>query len=139
MSRLKLDVAVETLRLAEPFRISGHCLETVDVVQGRSPDGKHRGRGEASGVYYMHDDLAHMTKAPEGLRGKLRAAHHARIARHLAARRRARRSRCRRIEELESPSAPAPPPLAAGQAGQAVRPVRAADVHGDQCDGRRGP
>ena len=53
MSRLKLDVAVETLRLAEPFRISGHCFETADVVYVTLDDGTHRGRGEAAGVYYM--------------------------------------------------------------------------------------
>ena len=53
MSRLKLDVAVETLRLAQPFRISGYCFETADVVYVTLDDGTHRGRGEAAGVYYM--------------------------------------------------------------------------------------
>ena len=53
MSGLKFDVAVETLRLAQPFRISGYCFETADVVYVTLDDGTHRGRGEASGVYYM--------------------------------------------------------------------------------------
>ena len=73
MSRLKLDVAVETLRLAEPFRISGHCFETADVVYVTLDDGTHRGRGEAAGVYYMHDDLAHMTEALSKARAQIEA------------------------------------------------------------------
>jgi L-Ala-D/L-Glu epimerase len=63
MSRLKLEIVAETLRLAEPFRISGFCFETADVVHVTLNDGRHRGRGEAAGVYYMRDDLAHMTQA----------------------------------------------------------------------------
>jgi L-alanine-DL-glutamate epimerase-like enolase superfamily enzyme len=61
MARLTLDVAVESLRLAAPFRIAGHCFENVDVVVVTLDDGAHRGRGESSGVYYMADDLAHMS------------------------------------------------------------------------------
>jgi L-alanine-DL-glutamate epimerase-like enolase superfamily enzyme len=71
MPALKLDVAVETLRLAEPFRISGHCFETADVVQVTLDDGRFSGRGEASGVYYMHDDVAHMTKALDETRAAI--------------------------------------------------------------------
>jgi L-alanine-DL-glutamate epimerase-like enolase superfamily enzyme len=73
MSRLTLDVAVETLKLADPFRISGYCFETADVVTVTLSDGVHRGRGEAAGVYYMGDDLAHMTKALEGARSDIEA------------------------------------------------------------------
>ena len=73
MSRLKLDVAVDTLRLAEPFRISGFCFETADVVSVTLDDGTHRGRGEASGVYYMHDDVAHMTKTLRHARAQIEA------------------------------------------------------------------
>jgi L-alanine-DL-glutamate epimerase-like enolase superfamily enzyme len=73
MSRLKLDVAVETLKLAEPFRISGHCFETADVVTVTLSDGAHRGRGEAAGVYYMGDDLAHMTAALKEARAEIEA------------------------------------------------------------------
>ena len=39
MSRLKLEVVVETLRLAQPFRISGHCFETAEVVYVTLDDG----------------------------------------------------------------------------------------------------
>ena len=73
MSRLKLDVTVETLRLAQPFRISGHCFETAEVVYVTLDDGRCRGRGEAAGVYYMHDDLAHMTQALHGARAEIEA------------------------------------------------------------------
>ena len=73
LMRLKLDVAVETLRLAQPFKISGYCFETADVVYVTLDDGTHRGRGEAAGVYYMQDDLAHMTKALEDARAQIEA------------------------------------------------------------------
>jgi L-alanine-DL-glutamate epimerase-like enolase superfamily enzyme len=73
MSMLKLDVTVETLRLAEPFRISGHCFETAEVVYVTLDDGRHRGRGEAAGVYYMQDDLAHMTQALRAAKADIEA------------------------------------------------------------------
>jgi L-alanine-DL-glutamate epimerase-like enolase superfamily enzyme len=73
MSRLKFEVAVETLRLAQPFRISGHCFETAEVVYVTLDDGAHRGRGEAAGVYYMQDDLAHMTTALREARAEIEA------------------------------------------------------------------
>ena len=73
MSRLKLTVATESLRFAEPFRISGHCWEAADVVYVTLDDGTYRGRGEASGVYYMRDDVAHMTQALEQARARIEA------------------------------------------------------------------
>ncbi|HEY4370050.1 MAG TPA: dipeptide epimerase [Steroidobacteraceae bacterium] len=73
MSTLKLEVGVETLKLAEPFRISGHCFETADVVTVTLSDGTHRGRGEAAGVYYMGDDVAHMTSALKEARAEIEA------------------------------------------------------------------
>jgi len=73
MARLKLQVAVETLRLAQPFRISGHVFENADVVYVTVDDGQHRGRGEASGVYYMHDDVANMTKTLQAKKADIEA------------------------------------------------------------------
>jgi len=70
---LKLTVATESLRFAEPFRISGHCWEAADVVYVTLSDGRYLGRGEASGVYYMRDDVAHMTQALEEARAKIEA------------------------------------------------------------------
>jgi L-alanine-DL-glutamate epimerase-like enolase superfamily enzyme len=61
MPRLKLEVEATALPLAEPFAISGHVWETVDAVTVTLSDGKHRGRGEAAGVYYLGDDSKHMT------------------------------------------------------------------------------
>jgi len=73
MSGLRLTVATESLRFAEPFRISGHCWEAADVVYVTLDDGTYRGRGEASGVYYMRDDVAHMTQALEQARARIEA------------------------------------------------------------------
>ncbi len=60
MPGLTLEVATERLRLAQPFRISGHVFDSADVVVVTLDDGTHRGRGEGAGVYYVGDDLAHM-------------------------------------------------------------------------------
>jgi L-alanine-DL-glutamate epimerase-like enolase superfamily enzyme len=71
MPKLKLDVAVEKLRLAAPFRISGYVFEEQDAVVVTLGDGEHRGRGEASGVYYLGDDAAHMLAAIEANRAAI--------------------------------------------------------------------
>ncbi|QYE36337.1 dipeptide epimerase [Polymorphobacter sp. PAMC 29334] len=63
MAQLSMEVVTETLRLASPFRIAGHVFETSDVVVVTLSDGVHRGRGEASGVFYLHDDLDNMIAA----------------------------------------------------------------------------
>ena len=60
---LKLSVAVESLPLAQPFVISGYVFEASNVVVVTLDDGTHQGRGEASGVYYLGDDVASMTAA----------------------------------------------------------------------------
>ena len=65
----RLDVAIRTdaLKLAEPFRISGHVFETVDVITVTLSDGTHVGRGEASGVYYLGDNGGSMLAAVEAI------------------------------------------------------------------------
>jgi L-alanine-DL-glutamate epimerase-like enolase superfamily enzyme len=73
MAKLKLDVAVEKLPLAEPFRISGYVFEETDAIVVTLGDGDFRGRGEASGVYYLGDDAAHMVAAIEGVRAQIEA------------------------------------------------------------------
>ncbi|HEY2395831.1 MAG TPA: dipeptide epimerase [Rudaea sp.] len=73
MPRLKLVIAVEKLRLAAPFRISGYVFEEQDAVVVTLGDGEHRGRGEASGVYYLGDDAAHMVAAIEAQRAAIEA------------------------------------------------------------------
>ena len=73
MPGLALSVATETLRLAEPFRISGYVFKTADVLVVTLEDGDHRGRGEAAGVYYLGDDLPHMRAAIENAREAIEA------------------------------------------------------------------
>jgi len=73
MTRLKLDVAVEKLRLAAPFRISGYVFEEQDAVVVTLGDGTHRGRGEASGVYYLGDNAPQMVAAIEASRTAIEA------------------------------------------------------------------
>jgi L-Ala-D/L-Glu epimerase len=73
MSRLNLHVEVEKLPLNAPFRISGFVFEQLDVVLATLEDGSHRGRGEASGVYYLKDDAQAMVAAIEAVRGRIEA------------------------------------------------------------------
>jgi L-alanine-DL-glutamate epimerase-like enolase superfamily enzyme len=73
MARLKLNVAVERLRLAAPFRISGFVFEQQDVVLVTLHDGEHRGRGEASGVYYLGDDAPRLVATIESQRDAIEA------------------------------------------------------------------
>ena len=68
MSQLKLNVAVEKLRLSAPFRISGFVFEETDAVVVTLDDGEHSGRGEASGVYYLGDNAQTMVAAIEAVR-----------------------------------------------------------------------
>lgn len=68
---MKLTVARESLPLNAPFRISGHVFETSDVVTVTLEDGAARGRGEASGVYYLGDDVDHMLTALDAARGAI--------------------------------------------------------------------
>jgi L-Ala-D/L-Glu epimerase len=73
MRRLKLDVATEKLRLRVPFRISGYVFEAQDAVVVTLDDGCHRGRGEASGVYYLGDNMPEMVAAIESHRAAIEA------------------------------------------------------------------
>ncbi|HEV7314612.1 dipeptide epimerase [Sphingopyxis sp.] len=70
---LTLDVAIESLPLAKPFRISGHVFTDTPVVLVTLSDGEHAGRGEASGVYYLSDDVPAMVAAIESVRGAVEA------------------------------------------------------------------
>jgi L-alanine-DL-glutamate epimerase-like enolase superfamily enzyme len=73
MSQLSLQVTTETLRLAQPFRISGHVFDRSDVVVVTLRDGRLSGRGEGGGVYYLGDDVAHMLKDLEAARSAIEA------------------------------------------------------------------
>ncbi|AQR73786.1 dipeptide epimerase [Sphingomonas sp. LM7] len=71
VQRLSVDVRVERLPFAKPFRISGHVFTESPVVVVTLSDGLHTGRGEASGVYYLGDDETAMTAALETVRAGL--------------------------------------------------------------------
>lgn len=71
MPALKLHVEVEKLRLSAPFRISGFVFEEQEVVVVTLDDGEHRGRGEASGVYYLGDTAQTMVAEIEAVRGAI--------------------------------------------------------------------
>jgi L-alanine-DL-glutamate epimerase-like enolase superfamily enzyme len=68
MGGVKLDVTLERLPLAAPFRISGYVMEDTEVVVAQIHDGPHRGRGEASGVYYLNDTAEKMVEQIEAHR-----------------------------------------------------------------------
>jgi len=73
MARLELDVTVETLRLAQPFRISGHVFTGSDVIVVTLRDGDLAGRGEGGGVYYLGDDVSHMLATIGSVRSAIEA------------------------------------------------------------------
>ena len=73
LTPLSLDLAIESLPLAKPFRISGHVFTDTPVVLVTLSDGTHSGRGEASGVYYLGDDVPAMAAAIESVRGAVEA------------------------------------------------------------------
>ncbi len=72
-TQLSLDVAIDSLPLAKPFRISGHVFTEAPVVIVTVSDGIHIGRGEAAGVYYLGDDVPAMVAAIEGARAAVEA------------------------------------------------------------------
>lgn len=70
---MKLTLQIDTLQLLAPFRISGYVFETSPVLRVELEDGGHRGRGEASGVYYLDDAPAQMLATLEQLRPQIEA------------------------------------------------------------------
>ena len=71
--RVALELRNELLRLSAPFRISGHVFEASAVTVVTLRRGHYVGRGEAAGVYYMHDAPEDMLATLELLRGSLEA------------------------------------------------------------------
>lgn len=63
MSRYEIDFSRHLHVYTEPFRISGHVMDSVAAVQVVLKDSHARGRGEASGVYYLDDGVEHMMAA----------------------------------------------------------------------------
>lgn len=73
MPHLKMTVAVERLPFAAPFRIAGFVFEHQDAVVVTLEEGEQRGRGEASGVFFLGDDAGHMVAALESRRDLIEA------------------------------------------------------------------
>ena len=71
MPALKLTVQVERLEFSAPFRIAGFLFEHQDAVVVTLDDGRHRGRGEACGVYYLDDNVEQMVAALEAHRATI--------------------------------------------------------------------
>ena len=65
---LTLNHRRDAMRFREPFRISGYLFEAMPAVVVTLGDGRHQGRGEAAGVYYLDDDPAHMESEIERYR-----------------------------------------------------------------------
>jgi L-Ala-D/L-Glu epimerase len=73
MERMSLRCEIEAWPLKRTFRITGHALETVNVlVVSIGLDG-HVGRGEAAGVYYFGEDAASMLRQIENVRREVEA------------------------------------------------------------------
>ena len=73
MGRLTLDIASETLRLAQPFRIAGHVFDSSDIVVVTLSDGRAKGRGEASGVFFLGETVDGMRAQIEAVREAIEA------------------------------------------------------------------
>jgi L-alanine-DL-glutamate epimerase-like enolase superfamily enzyme len=71
MGRRVMEVRAEKLRLAAPFRISGYVFEATDAVVVTLSEGRHQGRGEGAGAYYLGDDLERMRSDIEAARGEI--------------------------------------------------------------------
>jgi len=71
MGAPQLSIDVQPVELAAPFRISGFVFERQDLVVVTLRDGSHRGRGEASGVYYLKDDPQKIVATIEAHRARI--------------------------------------------------------------------
>jgi L-alanine-DL-glutamate epimerase-like enolase superfamily enzyme len=73
----ELRVYEERFAYREPFRIAGHLFTETTVlvaeIEATGSNGAHVGRGEAAGVYYLGDDIAHMRGEVERVRADIEA------------------------------------------------------------------
>jgi len=70
---VKLNLQIDKLHMLAPFRISGYVFEHAPVLRVELEDGGLRGRGEASGVYYLDDKPEQMLATLESLRDTIEA------------------------------------------------------------------
>ncbi len=71
MTSRSLHLTNEPLPMKAPFAISGHVFTRMPCVVATLTQGGARGRGEAAGVYYLRDDVAHMTAEIERVRPEI--------------------------------------------------------------------
>ncbi|MGO9803681.1 MAG: dipeptide epimerase [Steroidobacteraceae bacterium] len=83
MPQVRLGVAVEKLEFSAPFRIAGFTFEHQDAVLVTLNDGTHRGRGEASGVFFLGEKVEQMAAQIEAQRGAIERGIDRDSARHL--------------------------------------------------------
>jgi len=70
---LRLSTETIALRLAQPFRIAGYVFEVAEVLVVTLDDGRHYGRGEGAGAYYLGDDVPKMLADVEAARAGIEA------------------------------------------------------------------
>jgi len=70
---LTLELNVERFAYKKPFRISGHVFTETALLVATLSDGRHRGRGEGAGVYYLGDDIDHMLAQANSVRSAIEA------------------------------------------------------------------
>ena len=71
---MELSSTRSTLQLAQPFRIAGHIFDTSPIVTVTLTDGALRGRGEASGVFFLDDDTDHIAATLTDARAAIEVA-----------------------------------------------------------------
>lgn len=68
LSPLTLEIAIERWPLTEPFRITGHTWDFVEVLRTTLGTQGQIGQGEAAGIYYKNDTPTSMAQQVEQLR-----------------------------------------------------------------------
>lgn len=118
---IQLELHNEPLRLAAPFRISGHVFEAMPATVVTLRDGDFVGRGEGAGVYYNNDHPDTMVATLEALRERIEAGLDRETLRGLLPPGGARNALDAALWELESQRAGVPVWQLAGLEG--VRPL----------------
>ena len=68
---IELQLRTDNLLMKQPFAIHGYVFDAMPSVVATLSDGRHLGRGEAAGVYYLRDDPANMVDMIESVRGEV--------------------------------------------------------------------
>lgn len=71
---MHLTIDTVSFPLARPFAITGHVFTTTDTVRVTLDDGSARGRGEATGSYYLDETADSMAAELESVAGQIDAA-----------------------------------------------------------------